>query len=170
MIDFYNIRRKYRFYLCLSDLGFVLIFGAFEVWSEVNKLYFWFGLDCRWDIMMLFLWYLYQALWLDLRGVCVDRVRLCFKHESERRVCCSLSESVLLIWIFGFWYRGFLRLFLLIFIDFYWSGSGMDRGVCRRVVPNDFWWFFGVRDLVVRFLVIWVLIWIFRRVSRVELL
>ena len=21
---------------------------------------------------------------------------------------------------------------------FYWSGSGMDRGVCRRVVPNDF--------------------------------
>ena len=24
---------------------------------------------------------------------------------------------------------------------FYWSRSGMDRGVCRRAVPNDFWWF-----------------------------
>nr|DAE59765.1 MAG TPA: hypothetical protein [Caudoviricetes sp.] len=37
-----------------------------------------------------------------MRGVCVDRVRLCFKHESERRVCCSLSESV--IWMRIFWF------------------------------------------------------------------
>ena len=37
---------------------------------------------------------------------------------------------------------------------FYWTGNRMDRGVCRRAVSNDFVIFFGVRDLVVRFLVI----------------
>nr|DAH62412.1 MAG TPA: hypothetical protein [Caudoviricetes sp.] len=30
MIDFYNIRRKYRFYRCLSDLGSELIFEVLE--------------------------------------------------------------------------------------------------------------------------------------------
>lgn len=137
------------------------------IWGEwvVNELYFWFGLDCRWDIIVLFLWYLYQALWLDLRGVCVDRVRLCFEYESERRVCCSLSESVVWIWILGFDIGDFWDCF-------YWSRSGMDRGVYRKVASNDFWNIFGVFFCFLDYErnYGWVSIWIFRRVSWVELL
>ena len=34
-----------------------------------------FKFEYRWSIMVLFMRYLYQALWLDLRGVYTDRVR-----------------------------------------------------------------------------------------------
>ena len=90
LIIFYSIRRKYRFYRCLSNLRFALVLDCLRYGLRWISCIFWIDYECWYDVEMLFMRCLFQALWLDLKGVCTDRIIyvLSVKVSVECTVVC----------------------------------------------------------------------------------